>query len=163
MNDFDCLPFSKKLLHIYPKKSRFLLTHITLDNDFSVGDPSKVLSKFGHVFDSLTHIVFGDRLDVSVDWLPPSVLHLTFGPGLNTPIDKLPPDLKSLVLADNFNFPVDQLPLSLAVTAVLANLAAGMPVPAAVAEAPGEPELDNLYMMFEKTADEEPETDIAGD
>lgn len=58
----------------------------------------------------VTHLIFGNNFNQSVDNLPHSVTYLQFGIDFNQPVDNLPASLKKLLFDHYFNHPVDKLP-----------------------------------------------------
>lgn len=64
-------------------------------------------------------VVFGDKFNSPVNWLPEGITHLQFGKSFNQSLDNLPGTLKELIIASQeiawckFNKPLDNLPIGL--------------------------------------------------
>ena len=58
----------------------------------------------------LTHLVFGEEFNQSVNYLPPSLTHLFFGYSFNKSVDALPNKLLFISFGNQFNKTIDNLP-----------------------------------------------------
>lgn len=61
----------------------------------------------------LKYIVFGDKFNQSVNYLPPNILYLEFGKSFNQKLEKLPLKITHLILGHNYNKSTKYLPESI--------------------------------------------------
>lgn len=78
------------------------LTHLIFGEKFN--------NNVNYLPDSLTHLYFGDDFNKSVDNLPNSLLFLSFGKKFNRSVDKLPNSLLFISFGDDFNSTINNLP-----------------------------------------------------
>jgi len=61
----------------------------------------------------ITHLIFGDEFNQSVNYLPPTLKNIFFGSSFDKSIDNLPDSIEVLVLGTNFNKYVHNFPTNL--------------------------------------------------
>lgn len=120
----DNLPTNLKVLK-YPSNYNLILVEnipqnivkLFLSNKFNKSVDKLLNPNFGtskpRPPTKITHLIFGDEFNQSVNYLPPSLTHIFFGSSFDKSIDNLPNSIQVLVLGTSFNKSINNLPINL--------------------------------------------------
>ena len=121
---FDNLPSNLEVLK-YPSNYNLILVEqipqniikLFLSNKFNKSIDKLLNPNFGtsklRPKTKITHLIFGNEFNQSVNYLPTTITHIFFGSSFNKSIDNLPNSIEVLVLGTSFNIEINNFPINL--------------------------------------------------